>query len=144
MAASVIACPNCGTRNRLRAHSTAVPRCANCKNPLPWLVDADEATFEEEARASVPIVVDFWAPWCGPCRMVAPVLERLAARHAGRLKVVRVNVDQAPALAARYQAMSIPTLVVLVDANEVDRVVGALPEPALEARLAPHLATAHT
>ncbi|MDX6646208.1 MAG: thioredoxin 2 [Miltoncostaeaceae bacterium] len=143
MASTVVTCPNCGTRNRLRAHPTAVPRCASCKNPLPWLVDADEATFDDEIRASVPVVVDFWAPWCGPCRMVAPVLERMTARHAGRLKVVRVNVDEAPALAARYQALSIPTLVVIVDAAEVDRVVGALPQPALEARLAPHLAAAH-
>jgi thioredoxin 2 len=142
--ASVVTCPNCGRRNRLRPHPTAIPRCANCKQALPWLVDADERSFEEESRAGVPVLVDFWAPWCGPCRAVAPVLERLAQRHAGRLKIVRVNVDETPSLAARYSAMSIPTLAVLVGGDEIDRVVGALPEAQLEARLAPHLAAART
>jgi thioredoxin 2 len=139
---NTIACPHCGTRNRLRPHPAATPRCAKCKNPLPWLVDAGEDTFEEEARAPVPVIVDLWAPWCGPCRMVHPILERMAERHAGRLKVVRVNVDDAPNLAARYQAMSIPTLVVLSGGEQVDRIVGAMPEPQLEGRLAPHLQAA--
>jgi thioredoxin 2 len=116
-----------------------VPRCANCESRLPWIVDADEAGFEAETRAPVPVIVDLWAPWCGPCRMVAPVLEQLAERHAGHLKVVRVNVDEAQDLAARYRAMSIPTLLVMVDGREVDRVVGALPKRQLEERLAGHL-----
>ena len=85
------------------------------------------------------MVVDLWAPWCGPCRWIAPVLERLAERHAGALKVVRVNVDEAPALAARYDASSIPTLLVVRDGEQVDRIVGALPQEALEARLSEHL-----
>ena len=67
---------------------------AKCKALLPWLVEADTATFDAEATASVPVVVDLWAPWCGPCRMIAPVLEDLAARHAGHVKVVKVNVGQ--------------------------------------------------
>ena len=106
---------------------------------LPWLVAADTSSFDSEAHASVPVVVDLWAPWCGPCRMVAPVLESLAAGHAGELKVVKVNVDEEPALGARFQARSIPLLVVLRDGREVERIVGALPLPALEARLAPLL-----
>ena len=69
-----------------------------CKSELPWLVDADAQTFEAEASASVPVVVDFWAAWCGPCRMISPVLEDLAGRHAGRLKVVKVDVDANPGL----------------------------------------------
>jgi thioredoxin 2 len=107
---------------------------------LPWVVDADTAGFDAEAASSVPVVVDLWAPWCGPCRMIAPVLADLAARHAGQLKVVKVNVDEDPALGARFAARSIPLLVVLRDGREIDRIVGALPRSALEARLAPVLA----
>ena len=136
---AVVTCPSCGRRNRVRPHPTAAPRCANCKAPLPWLVDAGEADFDAESRAPVPVIVNLWAPWCGPCRMIAPVLERLAERHAGHLKVVRVNVDEAPGLAASRRVMSIPTLLVIRDGEEVDRVVGALPERQLEERLAAHL-----
>jgi thioredoxin 2 len=117
-----------------------VPRCARCKELLPWLVAAGTSNFDDEVATSVPVVVDLWAPWCGPCRMIAPVLEKLAAQHAGRLKVVKVNVDEEPALGARFDARSIPLLIVMRDGREVDRVVGALPAPALEARLAPLLA----
>jgi thioredoxin 2 len=106
---------------------------------LPWLVDADTDAFDLEATASVPVVVDLWAPWCGPCRMIGPVLRDLAQRHAGHLKVIKVNVDENPALAGRFRARSIPLLVVLRDGREVDRIVGALPWPALEARVSPWL-----
>ena len=109
---------------------------------LPWVVDADTATFAEETTASVPVVVDFWAAWCGPCRMISPVLEDLAGSHAGRLKVVKVDVDANPQLAARHGAQSIPLLVVLRDGREVDRIVGAVPRQALEARLSPLLQAA--
>lgn len=136
---SVVTCPSCGRRNRVRPHPTAVPRCANCTSLLPWVVDADDAGFEAETRAPVPVIVDLWAPWCGPCRLIAPVLEQLAERHAGRLKVVRVNVDDAPALAEEHRAMSIPTLLVMRDGREIDRRVGALPKRQLEEWLAGHL-----
>jgi len=81
------------------------------------------------------VLVDLWAPWCGPCRMVAPAVERLATELAGRLKVVKVNVDEAPGVAARFDAMSIPTLLVLYDGRTADRIVGALPANALGARV---------
>lgn len=136
---AVITCPSCGARNRVEPIAQGTPRCPRCKTGLPWLVDADEHSFDAEATASVPVVVDLWALWCGPCRRIAPVLRELAERHAGRLKVVKVDVDANPGLAARFGARSIPLLVVLRDGSEVDRIVGALPRQALEARLAPLL-----
>jgi thioredoxin len=105
------------------------------------VVDSDAQTFEAEANASVPVVVDFWAAWCGPCRMISPVLEDLAGRHTGHLKIVKVDVDANPTLAARFGAQSIPLLVVFRDGHEIDRVVGALPRAALEQRLGPVLAS---
>jgi thioredoxin 2 len=137
VAASIVQCPNCATKNRLKATEEGVPRCARCQHLLPWVVEADDASFDEEVRASVPVVADFWAPWCGPCRMVTPVLERLAQDHAGHIKVVKVNVDENPELGRRFGAMSIPLLVVLRGGEEVDRIVGALPPRQLEERLAP-------
>ena len=136
----IISCPSCGARNRVGPIASGTPRCPRCKHALPWIVDADAGTFAEETRASVPVVVDYWAAWCGPCRMISPVLEDLAQRHAGQLKVVKVDVDANPGLAARFGAQSIPLLVVIRDAREVDRIVGALPRQALEQRLAPVLA----
>ena len=141
MAAAIVTCPNCATKNRIRSQPEGVPRCAKCHTALPWTVDADAATFDTEIAASVPVLVDFWAPWCAPCRMVSPAVERLAERHAGDLKLVKLNVDGAPDVAARYGAQSIPLLVLVRDCQEVDRKVGAAPEPVLrrwlEERLAP-------
>ena len=138
-AATIITCPACGARSRVRPHPSAVPRCPRCKAALPWLVEAGAETFGEEIRAGVPVVADLWAPWCGPCRMVSPVLEELARRYPGRLKVVKLNIDEAPGLAAEHRAMSIPLLLVFRDGREVERIVGALPGPELERRIAPHL-----
>ena len=137
--ASILTCASCGTRNRIRPSARGVPVCGSCKANLPWLVHAGDATFDAEAAAQVAVLVDLWAPWCGPCRFVAPILEELAREYAGRLKVVKVDVDQNPALAQRFQAFSIPTLVVIRDGRVVDRIVGALPKAQLAVRLSPHL-----
>jgi thioredoxin 2 len=136
---STIVCHNCGTANRIGASERGSPHCGNCGKPLAWVVHADESTFDIEVRAQPTVVVDLWAPWCGPCRIVSPVLDELARQYAGRLKVVKVNVDENQGLARRFDAMSIPTLVVLRDGNVVDRIVGALPKPQLEARITPHI-----
>jgi len=79
-------CTSCAARNRVGPIASGFPRCPRCKSELPWLVEADAETFDAETSASVPVVVDFWAAGCGPCRMISPVLEDLAGRHAGRLK----------------------------------------------------------
>jgi thioredoxin 2 len=136
---SILTCPNCGAKNSIAPSERGAPHCGNCGKPLAWVVDANEATFAVETKASPTIVVDLWAPWCGPCRIVSPILEELARDYAGRLKVVKVNVDENQGLAVRYNAMSIPTMVVLRDGEVVDRIVGALPKPALAAKIAPHI-----
>jgi thioredoxin 2 len=140
--APIVTCPNCGTKNRVRASAEGVPRCAKCHHALPWLIDATPETFDTELKASVPVVVDFWAPWCGPCKMIAPALEHLANSHAGHLKVVRLNVDDAPEISARYGVQGIPLLVIFRDGDELDRLVGAVPERQIDAWLTPHLSAA--
>lgn len=93
---------------------------------------AGDADLAGAVDAKPLVLIDLWAPWCGPCRMVAPILEKLAEKYAGRLKVVKVNVDEAPRAAAQFEAQSIPTLVLMKDGHVVERVIGAQPEPVLD------------
>lgn len=135
----VVTCPSCRKQNRVafdqldRAH-----RCASCRADIPAPdspVDVRTAALFDAlvAHASVPVVVDYWAPWCGPCRMVAPELEKVARRSAGRLLVIKVNTDEVPELGDRYTIRSIPTMAVFRQGAEVGRTSGARPAAAIEA-----------
>ncbi len=131
MASDVVPCPSCGAKNRVPAVSSGKPTCAKCHAALPWLVDATDADFGQVTDTSRLVLVDLWAPWCGPCRMVAPILEQLSRDFAGLLKVVKVNVDGSPAISQRFNASSIPMLVFLRDGEVIDTVIGAQPEHVL-------------
>jgi thioredoxin 2 len=130
--ALVVVCPNCGRKNRVPAAANGRPRCGNCHNPLPWVAEADDESFAERVEsAAPPVLVDLWAPWCGPCQAVSPALENLARDRAGRVKLVKVNVDESPATASRFGVQGIPTLLVLYKGTVVARQTGAAPEQAL-------------
>lgn len=132
MEAALTACPACGKTNRVPAQAAGRPRCGNCKADLPWIVDAGDADFSVVAEQSpVPVLVDFWAAWCGPCRMVSPVLDKLARERPGRIKLVKVDVDKSPGLSRRFDVQAIPTLMVLVDGKVAARQAGAAPAEAL-------------
>jgi len=129
---TVIACPSCGAKNRVPDAATGTPRCAKCHRDLPWIVDASAAEFDQiVATSKLPIVVDLWAPWCGPCRTVSPLLEELARDMAGRIRLVKVNVDQAPQVQARFHVQGIPTFVLIDGGREAGKLVGAHPLHAL-------------
>lgn len=109
-----------------------VPHCGFCGAALPWLTESSEADFYTIAEeAAIPVLVDFWAPWCAPCRIVSPIVERMADELPGRLKVVKVNSDTAPGLSSRFGIRGIPTLILFDHGKVVDRVTGALPADAL-------------
>jgi thioredoxin 2 len=135
-----VTCRACSKENRLpasRLHDKA--RCGQCKAPLLPLAGpvsvSSQADFDELVRdAKVPVVVDFWAAWCGPCRAVAPELEKLAGSRSGRAVVAKVDTDAQPELSARFGIRSIPTLIAFRDGHEVDRVSGALPAAAVASR----------
>ncbi len=139
---AMIRCPACGATNRVPREKLLrglSPICGRCKAALP--VDTEpmtvtDATFAADVeRAPMPVLVDAWAPWCGPCRMVAPVLDELAAEMAGRVRVAKLNVDDNPQTAARFNIRSIPTLLLMKDGQEVDRIVGIQPKAEISRRV---------
>lgn len=131
-ATRTVGCENCGRINRVPAFAQGRPRCGNCKAFLPWIADAGDADFAEIAeQATVPVLVDLWATWCGPCRMVSPALEQLAKEKAGQLKLVKVDIDRAPKLAQRFSIQAVPTLMVLYRGEVIARQPGAAPVGAL-------------
>ncbi len=142
----MVRCPACGTTNRVprgKLPEGRRPVCGRCKAPLGAAagpITVSDASFADVVVASpLPVLLDLWAPWCGPCRMVGPIVDELARELAGRVRVGKLNVDENPHTAARFGARSIPTLLVLRDGREVDRIVGAVPKQEILRHLAPLL-----
>ena len=142
-ASTIVVCNHCGTKNRIplqKLHDH--PICGRCRSPLvvgnipTHPVEITDRTFNEEVLSFPgPVLVDCWAPWCGPCRMVAPIMDQLASEYAGRVKIVKLNTDDNPATASQFGIQSIPTLLVFNNGRQVNRLVGALPKGEIEKHL---------
>ena len=118
------------------------PICGKCKSPLNTAtatgvpVNVTDQTFEREVLSHPgPVLVDCWAPWCGPCRMVAPVLDQLAVEYKGRLKIAKLNTDENPMTSSKYAIQSIPTMLIFKNGSQINRLVGALPKHEIERHL---------
>lgn len=138
----IVPCLSCGTRNRIpTARMNDHPRCGKCGTPLslnapgkPVIVS--DSTFQKEVTKSpLPVLVDCWAPWCGPCRAVGPVMDALAKKYQGRLKVTKLNLDENPATGSRFAIASVPTLLLMKNGNLVNTLVGVLPQSQIEAAI---------
>ena len=144
----VVVCSKCGAKNRVDESklATSEAKCGRCGERLTAAtsggqdskpVVVTDQTFEREVMQTKgrPVLVDCWAPWCGPCRMIAPVLDQLAAESQGRYRIVKLNVDENPQTASRFQIASIPTLLIFRDGQLIDRLIGVQPKQAIAERL---------
>jgi thioredoxin 2 len=139
----IIRCLHCGTKNRMpETRLNDRPLCGKCGVPLVVMsdqglpVEVTDGTFNREVlSAPGSVLVDCWAPWCGPCKMVAPILDELAAKYAGGVGIAKLNVDENPLTAARYDIHNIPTMLLFKDGNLVNRLEGALPKETIEQHL---------
>jgi thioredoxin 2 len=140
---AVQSCSECGAANRvLTTRAGEDPQCGRChKKIFPRrAVPVTDASWKQEVEGSaIPVLVDFWAPWCGPCRVVGPILEQIAREQGGKLKIAKLNVDENPRMAGRFQVQAIPTMILFRGGQELDQLRGALPKAALESRLGRHL-----
>jgi thioredoxin 2 len=150
MAERLVKCPSCGTTNRVPpAQRGRAVICGKCKTPLDVStattaaagpVAVTDATFAEQVEQSkIPVLLDLWAEWCGPCHMLAPTVDELSSELAGRVKVAQLNIDQNPNTANRFGVRSIPTLLILKSGREVDRLVGVQPKQEILRRIQTHL-----
>src|SRR5947209_4434948 len=144
----LIRCESCGADNRVppeKLQTGAAPICGRCKKPLtlrPHPLAVTDNTFAQQVeRSPVPVLVDMWAPWCGPCRSVSPIVDELAAEFAGRLRVAKLNVDDNPITSNRFRIQSIPALLVFKNGQEVDRIIGAQPKSEIVRRVQVTLAS---
>ncbi len=146
----IVSCLECNTRNRVdpQAAATQIAKCGKCGKPLDLRsattevghnkpLTVTDATFEQviAGAGDKPVLVDAWAPWCGPCRVVGPIMEQLATESNGRYLIGKLNVDENPQTASRFQIASIPTMLIFKNGQLVDRLIGAQPKPAIAARL---------
>jgi thioredoxin 2 len=138
-----VECDSCGKQNRVSSEKIAQglrPKCGECGHPLSNVpsspvVVTDKTFAELVERSTTPVLVDFWAPWCGPCHSLAPVIDEIAADLTGKIRVGKLNTDESPAIAARFQIRSIPTLIIFQNGREVDRLIGVQPKSQILGRL---------